>query len=261
MEDNNLSPEKITHELDTTFVGQRVIYFPTLDSTMDAARREAQWGAPAGTVIITDEQKVGRGRFKRSWISPRGGLAFSIILRPNFSYLPCMIMLASLAVSYSIETVTGLKPHIKWPNDILIKDKKVCGILIENDVHNNNLRYSIIGVGINVNMHIADFPEIASIATSLSDETGKIVSRLDIIQQFLIEMEQLYHTLSQSETIFEQWKNRLSTLGQTVQVTQGNHLYRGVAESVNKDGSLVLRQEDGSSIKILAGDVTLRRAE
>jgi BirA family biotin operon repressor/biotin-[acetyl-CoA-carboxylase] ligase len=259
VEEISLSPETITRGLNTRFLGQKVIYFPSVDSTMEAARREARWGAPAGTVVIADKQTAARGRLNRTWISPQGELALSIILRPNKSSLANMIMLASLAASFSIESTTGLNTRIKWPNDVLIKERKVCGILIENDIYKNNLVHTIIGIGINVNMHIPDFPEIAATATSLSDELGKAVSRSGLAQQLLKEMEDLYLSLPQSDWVFEQWQGRLITLGQSVQVTQGNAVYHGIAESVAKDGSLMLREEDGGLSKIVAGDVTLRK--
>jgi BirA family transcriptional regulator, biotin operon repressor / biotin---[acetyl-CoA-carboxylase] ligase len=261
VEENSLSPALVTAGLPTRFIGQKVIYFESLDSTMEAARRESIWGAPAGTVVIADEQTAGRGRLKRTWISPRGGLTLSVILRPNLEYLPYLIMIASLAVARSIENVTGLSPQIKWPNDVLISDKKVCGILIENDIRKNSLVSSVIGIGINVNVHIPDYPEISSLASSLSDQTGIIVSRLDILQQLLIEMERLYGSLPNSDSIFQQWKNRLVTLGQSVQVTQGDVIYCGFAESVSADGSLLLRSTEGDLIKIFAGDVSLSRSE
>lgn len=258
MEEENLSPEAILRSLNTRFIGQKVIYYSTLDSTMEAAKREALWGAEAGTVIIADKQTAARGRLQRTWISPKGCLAISVILRPNLDYLPCMVMLASLAVTYSIQAVTGLKPQIKWPNDVLLNEKKVCGILIENDIRKNTLKHSIIGIGINVNLRIANYPEIAALATSLSDQLGKKVSRLDLARQLLIEMDNLYPSAMQPDSILEQWKTRLVTLGQRVQVRTGFKTNRGIAESVAKDGSLMLRQRDGSLIKIVAGDVTLR---
>lgn len=261
MEESILSPEMITRDIRTRFIGQKVIYFPSLDSTMEAARREARWGAPAGTVVIADQQTAARGRLKRTWISPKGELAFSVILRPNHEHLPDMIMLAPLSVVHSIENLTGLKAQIKWPNDVLIKGRKVCGILIENDIHKNKVVHSIIGIGINVNVHIADYPEIAATAASLSDELGKPVSRLALLQELLRGMENLYFSLPESKIVFEDWKAHLVTLGQSVQVTLGNTIYSGIAESVAKDGSLMLRQEDGNLTKIVAGDVTLRKTE
>jgi BirA family biotin operon repressor/biotin-[acetyl-CoA-carboxylase] ligase len=258
MEENNLSPSLVLRGLKTRFIGQKIVYYPILDSTMEAARREVQWGAPAGTAVIAEEQTAGRGRMDRDWISPLGGLAISIILRPNIQYLPKMIMLASLATVYSIEKITGLQPSIKWPNDVRLHQKKVAGILIENDVRRDHLVASIIGIGINVNLNLANYPQISQIATSLSDELGKIVSRLDIAQQLFTEMERLYQTLSENDSVFEDWKNRLEMMGQNVQITFGDRIYQGTAESVSKDGALILRQVGGNSLKILAGDVSLR---
>ncbi|GAH88453.1 unnamed protein product, partial [marine sediment metagenome] len=112
---------------------------------MEVAKQEAQLGAVEGTVIIADEQTAGRGRIKRVWLSPKGSVALSIILYPSVVNLPSLIMLASLAVVHSIEAVTGLKPQVKWPNDVLVNDKKVCGILIESSVRGNIVDYAIIG--------------------------------------------------------------------------------------------------------------------
>lgn len=245
-------------DLPTRFIGQKVIYYPKINSTMEEARREALWGTPAGTVVIAGEQTEGRGRLQHTWISPQGSLALSVILRPNIVYLPYIIMLASLAVVRSIETITGLKPEIKWPNDILIRGKKVCGILIQNDIHKSSLKFTIIGIGINLNIHIKTFPEIDSTATSLLDELGDTVSPVEMTRQLMIEMERIYLLLPDSKIIFEQWKNRLVTLGQYVQVTQENNFLYGYAESVDRDGSLVLQTEDGQLLRIVTGDVSIR---
>ncbi len=257
MAEDDLSSAFITNNLETRFIGQRVIYYPRLTSTMEVAKREAQQRAVEGTAIIADEQTAGKGRIKRTWLSPKGSIALSIILYPDAAYLPYLIMLASLAVVYSIETITGLKSQIKWPNDVLIKGRKVCGILIESDVRGSIVGYVIIGIGINVNLRLSHFPEILPIATSLSDELGGTVSRLDIIRCLLVEIERLYLALPAGESIYEQWRDRLVTLGKRVQVKQGGTVYQGIAESVAKDGSLLLRHSDGSLTKIVAGDVSL----
>ncbi len=255
---DSLSAASITSELETRFVGQRVIYYPSLTSTMGVARREAQQEAAEGTVIIADEQTAGRGRLGRVWLSPRGSIALSIILYPSLSHLPSLIMLASLAVVHSIEAVTGLKSQTKWPNDVLVNGRKVCGILIESDVQGNAVNYAIIGIGINANLRLADFPEILPIATSLSDELGRDVSRLSIIRCLLVETERVYLALSAGESIYEEWRDSLVTLGRRVCVKTGEAIYEGVAESVARDGSLLLRGPDGSLTRIVAGDVTLR---
>lgn len=256
--ENSLSPASITSNLGTRFIGQRVIYYPRLASTMEVAKREAQQGATEGTIVIADEQTAGKGRLKRVWLSPKGNIALSIILYPSVAHLPSLIMLASLAVVHSIEAVTGLKSQIKWPNDVLINGRKMCGILIESEVQGNIVNYAIIGIGINVNLRLADFPEIRLTATSLSDELGRSVSCLSVVQYLLVDMERLYLALQAGESIYEEWRDNLVTLGRMVRVESGEITYEGVAESVAKDGSLLLRHSDGSLTKIVTGDATLR---
>jgi BirA family biotin operon repressor/biotin-[acetyl-CoA-carboxylase] ligase len=256
--ENDLSPTSITENLETSFVGQRVIYYPSLTSTMEVAKGEAYRGVAEGTIIVTGEQTAGKGRRKRVWLSPKGNIALSVILYPSAVYLSSLIMLASLAVVYSIEGVTGLKPQLKWPNDVLINGKKVSGILIESGVRGSQVDYVVIGFGINVNLRPVDFPEISSIATSLSQELGTEVSRLDLVRRLLIELEKLYLALSSGESIYQQWREKLATLGKKVQVSWGKTRYEGIAESVTETGSLLLRCSDGNLAEIVAGDVTLR---
>jgi len=257
MIENNLSAASITGNLATRFIGQRVLYYPQVTSTMDVARQEAQQGAIEGTVIIAEEQTAGKGRMRRLWLTPGGNIALSIILYPEVSQLPYLIMLASLAVVHSIEKITGLEPQIKWPNDVLIKGKKICGILIESDVRKQRVAYAVIGIGINVNLKLSDYPEITSIATSLADESGKGASRVDLIRHLLVETERLYLTLPAGEAVYQEWRDRLVTLGRRVKVSSGEDALEGVAESVATDGSLLLRHSNGSTTKIIAGDVSL----
>ena len=258
MEKDSLSSALITHNLETRFIGQRILYYPKLASTMDIARQEALRGAAEGTVVVADEQTGGRGRVKRVWLSPKGSISLSIILYPGVINLPYLIMLASLAVAGTIEAVTGLKPSIKWPNDVLVSGKKVCGILIENEVRGREVLYSIIGIGINVNLRLADFAGIPPTATTLADELGGSVSRLDLIRRLLVEAEGLYLSLPDAESIYQAWRNRLETLDRKVQVVSGKTVLEGVAESVARDGSLLLRHSNGSSTRIVAGDISLR---
>ena len=257
MAEDTLSPALISHNLATRFIGQKVIYYPRLASTMAVARQAARQGAAEGTIIIAEEQTAGKGRLKRLWLSPKGSLALSIILYPDMSYLPYLMMLASLAVAHSIEAITGLKAQLKWPNDVLINDKKVCGILIESDLRGNTVTYAIIGIGINVNFRLTDFQEISPHATSLADELKKDVSRVDIIRRLLVDIEKLYLALPDGEPIYQEWRDRLVTLGRKVQVKSGTATLEGIADSVARDGSLLLRHSNGSTTKIVAGDVTL----
>jgi len=224
---------------------------------MEVAKREAGQGATEGTVIVAGEQTAGRGRLKRAWFSPKGSIALSIILHPSLAYLPSLMMLASLAVVRSIEGVTGLRPQIKWPNDVLIKGRKVAGILIESSLRGKNVDYTIIGIGLNINIRMADFPELLATATSLSDELGRDVSTLAIIKRLLVEVEELYLSLPNEDSVYLPWRDRLVTLGKLVRVKSGRTVYEGTAESVTSDGSLLLRNSDGSLTKIVAGDATL----
>ena len=257
MVENSLSVASITNNLGTRFVGKRVIYYPSLASTNETAKQEAQQGAAEGTVIVTDEQTAGKGRIKRLWLTPKGNVALSVILYPPVTYLPYLIMVASLAVVHSIEAVTSLKSQIKWPNDVLIKGRKVCGILIENKLRGDIVDYAVIGIGINVNLRLQDFPDILATATSLSNELGKDVSCLSLIRRLLVEVENLYSALPSGGSIYEEWRDSLVTLGKRVRVKSGETTYDGVAESVARDGSLLLRGSDGTLTKIVAGDVTL----
>jgi len=258
MVEEKLTEASIKKDLDTSFIGQRIIYRSQIPSTMKFARKEVLKGTPEGTVIIAGEQTAGEGRIGRFWSSPKGCIALSIILYPKKAYLPLLIMVASLAVLNTIKSVTGLYPKIKWPNDILINDKKVCGILVESGVRGSNDSYAIIGIGINVNLEAACIGEVSLAATSLYDELGRQVSRLQIIRKLLSEIERLCILAQDGEAVFKEWRLSLETLGKLVDVSSGNDLYEGIAESVERDGSLILRLKDGSLKRIVAGDVTLR---
>lgn len=257
MEDS-LSPAAITRNLATRFIGQRVICYPSVPSTNEVAKEEARRGAVEGTVIVACEQTAGKGRLRRTWLSPQGSLALSVILYPPKARLSNLIMLASLALVRSIEAVTGLTAQVKWPNDVLINGKKVSGVLVESEVLGDTVSYAVIGIGVNVNLSLSDLPEISSTATSLSDELGRGVSLLALIRRLLVEMERLYLTLLAGGPIHKAWRDSLITLGKEVWVESGETSYAGIAESVARDGSLLIRHPDGSLSRIVAGDVTLR---
>jgi BirA family biotin operon repressor/biotin-[acetyl-CoA-carboxylase] ligase len=248
----------ISGGLKTRFIGQRIIYYPSLPSTMDAARREASRGTHEGTVIVAGEQTGGRGRLQHKWLSPEGNIAVSIILYPDITNLPYLMMIAALAVVHSIEAVTGQKTQIKWPNDILIDGKKVGGILIENEMKGNKAAYSVIGIGVNVSLQVADYAEIANTATSLTTESDKNDLRAAVISSLLTEFERSYLKLPNGESIFKDWRDRLVTLGEKVRAISGSQTIEGVAEAVDESGALILRRPDGTLARVVAGDVTLR---
>ncbi len=256
--EKELSAVAVMRGLKTESIGRKVIYLPSVASTMDAARSEALKSVPEGTVVIAGEQTGGRGRLKRSWISPKGNIALSIILYPNLKSLPYLIMIASLAVIKGIESIAGVKVVIKWPNDILMKGKKVGGILIENEIKGEKLAYSIVGIGINVALDVKDYAEIADTATSLKNASNKNNLHIRIIRSLLREFDRLYLKLPKGKMIYEDWRSRLITLGKKVKASSGNKVIEGVAEEVDEDGALLIKGEGGKVIKVVAGDVTLR---
>ncbi len=252
-----LSANKITEGLKTKRIGQKVIYYPSLPSTMETARETARQGAEEGTVIITDEQTAGRGRLKRRWLTPQGNIALSIILKPVNAALPYLIMIASLAAARSIESVSGRNTQIKWPNDVLIEGKKVCGILIENELKGNKVDFSITGIGINVALNPADHKEIAETAISLTLTQDNDL-RLKLIKALLQEFDKLYLQLPDGKAIYNAWRGKLVTLGKSVKATWGKQVIEGTAEDVDESGALLIQDIHGDLVKVVAGDVTLR---
>jgi len=254
----DISIPAIKKGLQTRSIGREILYYPSLGSTMDTAREKAHQGAAEGTVIIAGEQTGGRGRLQRTWLTPKGNIALSIILRPDNSSLPYLIMIASLAVTQGIRSITGTETQIKWPNDVLIKGKKVCGILIENEMMGNKTSFSIIGIGINVDLKVADHQEIADTAISLKPKPGETNFRNNLIVSLLQEFDNLYLQLPDGRAIFQEWRSNLITLGKKVKATWGAQVIDGTAIDVEEDGSLTIRGADGMLNTVVAGDVTLR---
>jgi BirA family transcriptional regulator, biotin operon repressor / biotin---[acetyl-CoA-carboxylase] ligase len=258
MPEEILNSSAIMAGLTTRFIGQNILYYPVTTSTNDIARQQALARCPEGTAVIAERQTSGRGRLKREWVTPQGNIAVSVVLYPARKDLPFLTMLAALAVQYCIRKTTGLKCELKWPNDVLINGKKVCGILLESRAAANTVDYAIIGIGINVNMKLADYPEISAIATSLADKTGNEVSRTALLQNLFSEMEKLYLRLRAGESILAEWRENLVTMGKQIHVRAGDDIFEGIAESVAEDGSLMLRCADGRLMQFMAGDVTLK---
>lgn len=254
-----LTPETIAAGLNTRLLGQRALCYRSLPSTMEIARQVAREGAPEGTLVLTEGQTAGKGRQGRGWVSPPGNIALTIVLRPTLAELPSLNMVASLAVLRAVARTTGLKPSIKWPNDILLGGRKLCGILVDSEVMGEEVSFSLLGIGLNVNLDPAHYPEISHIATSLSQELGGEVPRLPVLQALLQEAEGLYLRLLRGESLLEEWRRHLGTLGQRVAILQrGVVLHEGTAQDVAKDGSLLLRLPDGGLLPVVAGEVSLR---
>ena len=258
-----LSPAAIGENLGTGFVGQNLVYVQQTGSTNDDARRLAREGAPEGTLVITEFQSKGRGRLDRAWVAPHGSsLLISILFRPNLAphQVQRLTMGCGLAVADAIQAQTGLRAGLKWPNDLLIGASKVGGILTEIGLEGLEVDYAVVGIGLNVNLELAQFPAgLHMPATSLSHEAGAKVSRLPLLQSLLQRVEQQYLALKAGRSPHRDWAARLITLGQPVTVTVFDSVLVGTAEDVDADGALLVRLEDGRLERVLAGDVSIRR--
>ncbi len=245
---------------------ERIIQFDITDSTNEALKRLAKDGAPEGQVVIADAQSAGKGRRGRSFASPKGkGIYFSYLLRPKSMTLALSTLTArtAVAVQQAIQTVCGVWTGIKWVNDLVLHGKKVCGILTEMSVEDGEIRYVIIGIGINVNEAVTDFPEeLRDIATSLSIEMGKTFSREKLIGEIVRELDKMWYEMERLQTEYlETYRKACITIGKEVQVIAGEAKRRAKAVQVNEDYSLEVEYEDGSRESLNSGEVSVRGVE
>lgn len=260
---NDLSLSAVTARLRTQTFGRRIVYRSRIGSTQDLAREMAEAGAPEGTAVLANGQTAGRGRLGRSWVSPVGrSIHLSLIVRPSLVQLPRLTVIAPLAVALAVEETTSLRPRIKWPNDVFLSGRKFAGVLIDSELAGDQPLYAIVGIGVNVNLDTSAYPEIAPIATSLMMETGQEVAREAVLASLLNCLEDLYLAVGRGEddAVYEAWRDRLDTIGQTVRVRLGDQVEEGLVEDVDAEGSLMLRRADGSRVTVPAGEVTLRDA-
>ncbi|HUT19291.1 MAG TPA: biotin--[acetyl-CoA-carboxylase] ligase [Anaerolineae bacterium] len=253
--------EQVEERLNTKWLGHPCCYRPTVDSTMDVARQLAEEGACEGTIVIADEQTAGKGRLQRRWWAPRDtSLLLTLVLRPRLvpRQAQRLTMVCSLAVCDAIEAVAGLTSQVKWPNDVLIGARKVCGILTELGLSDQRLDYALVGVGINVNVDFATAPPFMAPATSLMAQVGHPVSRPEVLDAMLTSLEGRYEALQAGQSFHDEWARRLATIGQEVIATAGTERWQGTALGVDQDGALLIGLQDGAVRRILAGDVTLR---
>lgn len=258
---SELSAATIRGGLQTDLIGQSIVYHSSIGSTNDLLKELAAQGAPEGTLVIADEQTAGKGRLGRKWLAPpSASLLISLLFRPDLApnQAQLLTMLCSLAIADATEGLTGLPVDLKWPNDIFVRGKKAGGILTELGTTGGHLDYVVVGMGLNVNLAGSILPELRGIATSLSQELGRQVSRLELLWEILAGIEARYNSLMRGDSPHEEWVTRLINLGRQVQVTTSQGALVGWAEGVDADGALVLRTPDGQRKRILAGDVTLR---
>lgn len=258
-----LLPQEIQNGLSTNYIGQKIYYFSQLVSTNIIAKEKATYkevGVNEGTIIITERQSAGKGRLGRRWFSPAGGIWLSIILYPQLSpsYIPRVTLMTAVGVAKAIERYAQIKAQIKWPNDILINNKKVCGILTEMSAELDIINWVVVGIGINVNIKRQEFPkDIRERTTSLKEVLGKEISRVKLVQIFLQEFEKYYELLKKREsfTILNEWKLRSHTLGKKIKVNIGEKVIEGEAIDISEEGALMLKKKDGELIEIISGTI------
>lgn len=240
-------------------VGSRILWYDSITSTMDEARRLADEGRAEGLVVVAGEQTSGRGRFDRRWVSPAGSaLLLTVLLRPKSIQLPYINMAATLAVADAVAAHVRTAPAIKWPNDVRIGGLKVSGILIETDSGVGKLRYALVGIGINVDLDVLDHPEIAQTATSVNSEGSAPVDHSTLLIDVLRRLDDMYASVKAGASLTDEWASRLETLGKPVQVSWGHKVFTGIAREVDERGNLIVDRDDGTRITVAGGEVTLR---
>ena len=261
--EDTLEPAFVKLGLETTWAGQPpILYSKSMTSTNTVLKQAAEEGAAHGTVALCEEQTAGRGRRGREWVSPMGqGLWVSLLLRPRLSPAKAQLITfaAAIAMAEAVEKEAGLSILIKWPNDLVAGGKKVCGILLELAGDVESIAYVVVGTGLNVGEK-AYPPELCQRATSIQDLLGHKVQRASILRSYLQAMEKYIGLLEQEGLagIWEAYENRSCTLKHAVKVEGGNENFEGTADGLDENGALLVKLEDGSIRRVLAGDVSVR---
>ncbi|RLQ95123.1 biotin--[acetyl-CoA-carboxylase] ligase [Falsibacillus albus] len=260
------TPDKVTdneirYGLNTKFLGHTIYYQESIDSTQKKAHHLAYDGCPEGTIVIAEEQTSGRGRLTRPWHSPKfTGIWMSIVLRPKLppQQAPQFTLIAAVAVVQAIEEVCGLNPEIKWPNDILIKGRKVTGILTELQAESDKINSIIIGIGMNVNAEESDFPEeLKKIATSIAIEKGQSVSRARLIQKILEKLENYYQIYLEKgfSPIKWLWEGYAVSIGKNIIARTITGSIEGKALGITDEGVLRIQDENDKIHEVYSADI------
>ena len=261
----HIKASEISKDMNTKFVGRNLYVYPEVGSTNAVAKFLSENGIENGSVVIAEKQTAGRGRTGKSWESPLGGVWLSIILAPDVddSKIPLITLATGVAVAKTLEKIGIDNPEIKWPNDLMLNDKKVCGILTEAVTNFNKIRNVIVGVGIDANFSTDELPEeLKGITTTLKEELGKEVDKNLLIKIFLEEFEEICELFNHDchETILTEWRKRSYTIGKTVEVKKpSNKTYDAYAIGISKEGSLVVEKSDGSLEKVISGECTIKK--
>lgn len=242
--------------LQNTLPQHTIRYYDSLDSTNESALAWLREGASTGALVIADEQLHGRGRKGRTWHTHANtAIALSIILRPPVSALNRMTLLGAVAVTDALQTQNTPAVGIKWPNDVLVKQRKICGILPESVWEGEQLRGVVLGIGVNIRVNFAG-TALEHRAISLEDALQKPVSRLAFVQVLIQRIGYWYERI-ESPLLFETWRGRLLGMGAAITTTGANGPLSGIAETVDADGALLVRTADGQQERVIAGDIEL----
>lgn len=262
---DSLTPEEISWKLKTRVFGKKIYSFKKTDSTNTAAYKLAEDGAIEGSVVFAEEQSKGRGRFRRRWLSPEGGIYMSLVLRPKMEpvNMARVTLIAAVAVTEAIISLTGLPAKIKWPNDILINGLKVSGILTEMKAEQDEVDFVILGIGVNVNSFNAGANGCSPLpegAASLKKELGREISKVELAKKILEYCEAYYFRMEGNFTdIIDEWRKLSYTLGTRVKVCSHGEEFEGQALDVDGNGGLIVRLDTGFNKHILSGDVEMVR--
>ena len=260
---DTIAAEEVGSRLRTVRMGREIRYFSRIDSTNQYAKRIAEEGAPDGTLVIADEQTAGKGRSGRTWVTPPAeAIAFTLLLRPKLSpgRISMVTLVMGLAVAKAVNRLYHISAGIKWPNDIVTRGRKLCGILTEMSAEVERVHYIVIGVGINANL--TSFPEeLRDIATSLKLELGHEVNRAELVAEVMAQFERLYEqfeTAGSMENILQEYNNLCLNSGRSVRVLDPEGEYTGLSHGINALGELLVETQDGEIRKVYAGEVSVR---
>ena len=258
-----LSQAEILSSIRGSWAGREILYLDEVDSTNTAAKKAAENGAVHGTLVVSERQTGGKGRRGRAWDSPREtGIFMTLILRPNMApvHASMLTLVAALAVADGIRECTGAESLIKWPNDIVMSGKKICGILTEMSADPDCINYVAVGIGINVNME--EFPEeIRGVAASIFTETGKKTKRSLLISSVMAAFERYYEVFMKTTDmsgLLEDYNGKLANCGRTVRVLDPAGEYSGTAIGIDREGELLVEMEDTTVRRVLSGEVSVR---
>ena len=261
----HIKASEISKDLDTKWAGKNLYVFDEVKSTNTVAKFLAMNGAENGTVVISEKQTDAKGRSGKAWASPVGGIWLSLIVKPNVDYskLPMITIGTGVAVAKAIERTGITSAEIKWPNDIIIHDKKVCGILTEAVTTFNTIDSVIIGVGIDANIDIEDFPEeLQDGTTTLADELGRKEDENVLIRLFLEEFEKIAETFNEGdyESILKDWRKRSYSVGKIVEVREPfNKNYDAYVVGIGREGALIVEKIDGTLEKVISGECIIKK--